>query len=313
MHQHTTDNLPKQAQQAMNLSLAASFLMILGKVAAYHITGSVAILSDAAESVIHIIATGVAALSLWYAALPADKKHPYGHGRIAFLSIGFEGAIIIAAAIYIYIEAARAFILGPELHQLDVGLVITGSLGLVNLFLGTYLVRVGKKTSSLVLISNGKHVLTDMWTSFSVVVGIAIVWLTDIIWLDPVIACIAATQICITGFKLLKQAGGQALDGVEARDTETIIKTLEELKEAGTLADYHQLRHRRINDARWIELHILLDGNLPLYQAHSFATKVENALNSAFSKEQVYITSHLEPEDHDSAHPGGHTKEDPLV
>jgi len=177
---------------AMTSSLVVAVFMLVGKCTAYSITGSAAILSDAAESVIHIIATSLAGFSLWYSMRPADANHPYGHGKIAYFSAGFEGALILVASFAVIGVGIDGLIRGVELRRLDVGLGITAALALVNLGLGFFLVRTGKKTNQLILIANGKHVLTDMWTSAGVVLGVGLVYLTGITWLDPLMAVIVA-------------------------------------------------------------------------------------------------------------------------
>lgn len=150
---------------AMTSSLLVAVLMLVGKSGAYYLTGSVAIMSDAVESVIHIIATSVAAFGLWYSMRPADANHPYGHGKIVYFSAGFEGALILVAGVGVIGVGIEGLIAGVELRQLDIGLAITAALALVNLGLGMFLIYAGKKAKQLVLIANGTHVLTDMWTS----------------------------------------------------------------------------------------------------------------------------------------------------
>ena len=165
---------------AMLVSLAVSFLMLAGKVTAYMLTGSAAIFSDAAESVVHILATSFVAYSLWYAIKPADERHPYGHGKMAYISTGFEGGLILLASVTILASAVAALVRGPELRDLETGLLLIGGAACINLALGLYLIWTGRRHHSLVLVSNGRHVLSDMWTSTGVIVGVGLVWLTGI-------------------------------------------------------------------------------------------------------------------------------------
>lgn len=299
--------LQRDAQRlAMAASLVVSMLMLAGKVTAYLITGSAAIYSDALESVIHLLATGFAGFSLWYAVRPEDDGHPYGHGKIAYLSSGFEGGLILLAALAILYEAVRALVAGPELRQLDVGLLITAGLCLVNLVLGWTLVQVGRRTNSLVLQANGQHVLTDMWTSLGVLVGVFLVWMTDTRWLDPVVAILVALNILWTAFHLMKQAVAGLLEAVDPAETRLLVTQLEQARATGTIQDYHQLRHRKVNDRMFIEYHLLFPGDLPLTEAHQRSHVVEAALTAAFPGYQVFVTAHLEPEAHERAHPAGH-------
>lgn len=297
----------------MLLSLLAAFLMLIGKLWAYFVTGSAAIFSDAAESVIHLMATGFVVFSFWFLQQPPDESHPYGHGKVAYFSAGLEGGLIAVAALIILYSAGRDLVLGPEVQQLSTGLLVTALLSGVNLLLGGYLVHTGRRYNSLVLVSNGKHVLTDMWTSFGVVVGVGVVWLTGHVWIDPVVAIIVALNILWTAYSLLKQAVEGLMEKARREDTEAIVHALEEARREGTVANYHQLRHRRVNNELWVEYHLLMSGELSITEAHERAHWVEEAVIDQFPDDQVYVTAHLEPRRHEAAHPGGHFEPiDPL-
>lgn len=293
---------------AMAASLGVAVIMLVGKFVAYWLTGSSAILSDALESVIHIVATGVAAYSLWFTTQPADRDHPYGHGKFAYFSAGFEGALILVASIAILYVAIQALILGPTLKHLDWGLGITFGLGLVNLALGWFLIRTGKRTNTLVLEANGHHVLTDMWTSLGVVVGVLLVVVTKIQWLDPVVAILAGLNILRSGGGLLATAFQGLMEKVDTRDSGVLIAGLEGALGEGLIGGYHQLRHRRVNDQVYVDLHLLLPGRLSLEEAHRRASEVERRLGDCFPNDRVWVTSHLEPEEHERVHPGGHSE-----
>lgn len=298
---------------AMSISFAASFLMLTGKLSAYYLTGSTAILSDALESIVHVFATGIAGFGLWYADKPADRGHPYGHGKVVMFSIGFEGLLIFGAALVIIREAVISLIKGPNLQELGLGLIITGSLGLINMGLGLYLIRVGKRTNSPALVANGQHVLSDMWTSFAVVVGVMVVWLTGILWLDPLIGMLAGCYIVYTGCSLIFQAFNQAMDYVSDCDSQEIHNVLDSAKREGMIVAYHQLRHRRVNDHRWIEVHILFPEKMSILDAHKRVTEIETRIEQIFGAGATTITTHMEPENHNEAHPHGHNQKDPLA
>lgn len=298
---------------AMAASLAVAVLMLVGKLFAAYISGSKAILSDAAESVIHILATGVAALSLWYSRQPASKQHPYGHGKIAFFSAGFEGALILSAAIYIIVISIQALVTGVHLHHLGESLLITAFLAAVNLALGLFLIATGKRTNSLILIANGNHVLTDMWTSLGVLGGVAIVWATGLEWLDPIVAMAAGINILFVAVTLIGQAFRGLLDEADPSTTEKILTCLNQAVDEKLIAGFHQLRHRRSDDIIWIELHMLLPGDIILRDAHHAATQVEDRIEALFPDCQVHLTTHLEPMRHHIAHPEGHSMNDPYT
>lgn len=290
----------------MTASLSVAVLMLVGKLAAYFITGSAAILSDAAESVVHIAATGVAGLSLWYAHRAADDSHPYGHGKVAYFSAGFEGAMIFSAAAYIYYSSIRALIVGPELQHLGVGILITAALCLVNLALGSFLVYVGRKHNAVILVANGKHVLTDMWTSAGVVVGVLIVNVTGILWIDPVCAILVASNIVFEAVRLMLRAFHGLLDQADPKHAGMILAALRRAVDDGRISGFHQLKHREANDVIWVEVHMLVPGTLSTARAHKAVTEIESSISSLFEKYTVHVTTHIEPDEHDKAHPGGH-------
>ena len=289
----------RQQRLAMTASLAVAVVMLVGKGVAYVLTGSTAILSDALESVVHLAATVMAGFSLWYAAQPPDPAHPYGHGKIAYFSSGIEGALILVAAVGIVWTATLDLVRGPEVQQIGLGLLITAGLGLVNLVLGLSLVRVGRRTNALVLVANGHHVLTDMWTSLGVVVGIGLVWATDAVWLDPVVALLVGANIVWTSGSLMREAYAGLMETADPGETERVLDALAAAEREGIIAGSHHVRHRRVNDQVWIEQHLLLPDDLPLTEAHDRASAVEARQRAIFPESRVQVTSHLEPVSHD--------------
>ncbi len=293
----------RQQRLAMTASLVVAVIMLVGKLAAYALTGSAAIFSDAIESVVHLFATAVAGFSLWYAAQPPDASHPYGHGKIAYFSSGLEGAFILVAAVAIGYQAITDLIAGPELQNLGAGLLITGGLGLVNLVLGLGLIRVGRRTNALVLVSNGYHVLTDMWTSLGVLVGVGLVVVTGIEWLDPVVALLLGANIVWTSGRLMRDAYGGLMERADESETDKVVGLLAAAEGEGLIEGHHHVRHRRVNDQVWLEQHLLLPDDLRLDEAHERASLVEARQRALFPESRVQITSHLEPSSH--VHPEG--------
>ena len=294
-------------------SLLVSFLMLAGKVTATYLTGSTAILSDAAESVIHLFATGFAGFSLWYAATPPDPGHPYGHGKIAYFASAVEGTLILLAALGIAWTAVRDLMVGASLQRLDVGLYLIAGLTLVNLALGQYLIRTGRRTNSLVLVSNGRHVMTDMWTSLGVVVGVGLVWITGIRWLDPAVGLLVAANILWTASGLLRRSVYGLLDEADPEATKALLDELATAVEEDLIAGFHQVRHRRSGDQVWIEYHLMFPGDMPIHEAHARSHQVEDRVDALFPDEDAYVTAHLEPRRHDEAHPDQHREPtDPL-
>lgn len=285
----------------MNLSLGVGFLMLTGKMYAYLITGSAAILSDAAESVVHVLAVSFASFSLWLSLQPADERHPYGHDKISFFSAGFEGAMIVIAALYIIYEAIMKWVGGLELRNLDTGILYVAGAGIINAALGGYLVWLGKRNKALILVANGKHVLTDSWTSFGVVVGLILTLWTGWLPFDPIMAIIVALNILWSGGALIRQSIGGLMDELDPETHTMVLEVLErEVKKRGLR--YHEVRHRNNGSSLWIDFHLLFPNDTNIEDAHWKATEVEAELKSAFTIPVTVIT-HLEPiHGHDAPH-----------
>jgi len=286
---------------AIRLSFVFGVLMLAIKWYAYYITGSSAILSDAAESVVHIIGVGFAVFSLWLSLQPADESHTYGHDKINYFSAGFEGALIVLAAFYIIYVSVNRLFSGIEIQNIDQGTYFTLAASVLNLFLGLFLVWKGKKTNSLILIANGKHVLTDSWTSFGVVAGLFLTWLTGWLPFDPIVAILAALNILWSGGKLIRQSASGLMDEVNQEYGKTIHSILAaEVVQRGLT--YHLLRYRESGNLLWIEFHLLFPKGTLLQDAHDVATQIELKIKSALSINANIIT-HLETlEDHSKNH-----------
>ncbi|MBI4718000.1 MAG: cation transporter [Planctomycetes bacterium] len=297
----------------MTISLSSSFVILAGKLTAYALTHSAALFSDAAESVVHLAATGFATYSLWYASRPADAKHPYGHGRIAYLSAGFEGALVFAAALTVIYSGITALIRGPELQRLETGLVLAGAVAVVNLGVGLMLILIGRRHHAFILVANGKHVLTDVWTTAAAIVGLTLVVTTGLQWIDSVAAIVLGTVILGSGASLIRRALAGLMDEVDEALSQRFAEVLGQAVREGLIHDFHHLRCRQANDQIWLDVHLLVPGELQTVEAHARATKVEQRLESAFSGQRVWVTSHVEPADHVGAHPQGHPgMNDPL-
>lgn len=280
--------------------------MLAGKWTAYALSGSTAIFADALESVVHGAATGLAAYSVWYARRPADSEHPYGHTRISYFSAGFEGALVFAAALAIFWSAARDLLYGVQHGQLGVALTIAASLAAINLVLGTMLVRVGRRYRSLVLVANGRHVLADVWTTAAAILGLGLVALTGVEWLDPAAALFVGVFVMVGGVQLVRESVAGLMDRVDPALLSRLAGVLDAQVAAGRIRDHHQLRVRKTDDVVWIEVHVLLPGDLPTRVAHAHVTALEQALRAALTEHTVQITTHIEPADHAQAHPEGH-------
>ena len=295
----------RAARFAMRMSLAVGVLMLAGKTAAYFMTGSAAILSDFAESVVHVIAVAFAAFSLRLSAKPAAPTFLYGYERISFFSAGFEGAMIVVAAIWILIEAIAKWMSGLQLEHLGSGTLLLLAAGFLNAWLGWYLLRVGKRTHSLILEADGKHVLTDSLTSFGVVAGLGLVMLTGWKPFDPLVAIAVAVNILWSGGRLAWRSAVGLLDYSDPETGKAIRGNLDAIcNELGL--NYHGVRYRTTGYRQIIEVHLLFPHATPVGEAHRLATALEERLPIELGKPAEVIT-HLESlEDHEDVHSQEH-------
>ena len=297
-------SMPDQVQtRAMRLSLAIGFVMLAIKMGAYLLTGSAAILGDAAESVVHVAAVVFAAYSLWLAAQPADEDHRYGHSKIAFFSAGVEGALIILAAVFIIHESIRRWVDGLTVANLGAGVLLTFSTVVINAALGWYLVRTGRRQQSLILVANGRHVLTDGWTSLGAIVGLGLMHLTGAAWWDPVCGLIMAGNILVSGYGLLRESVSGLMDQADPALTRELDEALaRETAQRGVT--FHALRHRNAGQVHYVDVHFLFPDDITLREAHRIATDIERAVIRG-AAQTVHLTTHLEcVGDHDELHPG---------
>ncbi len=286
---------------AMRISLAVGLLMLVGKSYAYLITNSAAILSDAAESVVHVLAVAFAAFSLWLSFKPADSDHPYGHDKISFFSAGIEGGLIVVAALFIIVESVLKWVQGLRLENLDDGTLIVATASAVNAVLGFYLVWKGKRHDSLILIANGKHVLTDSWTSFGVVGGLLLVILTGWLPFDPILAIIVALNILWSGGKLIRVSIAGLMDEVDP-DIDKDVRAILDAETKKRSLGYHELRHRKSGNSVWIDFHLLFPSRTSIENAHDQATEIEAILHQNL-KMPCTVTTHMEPmENHEGKH-----------
>ena len=286
---------------AMRLSLIVGLLMLAMKMGGYYITGSAAIFSDAAESVVHVVAVIFASYSLRLAYKPADSTHLYGHAKISFFSAGFEGAMIILAALYIMYESVSILMGDPHLENLGLGTGLTALAAVINGFLGAYLVWLGKRKNSLILEANGKHVLTDCWTSVGVLVGLGLTLVTGWLPWDPIFAILVAINILVSGLGLIRRSIGGLMDAADPEIDRNLTAILDRETSSRGIG-YHDLRHRSAGQAHWVEVHLLFPGTTTVRDAHEIATQIEAQLEQSTGS-VTYVTSHLEAEeDHGEVH-----------
>jgi cation diffusion facilitator family transporter len=269
------------SRRAAIVSLAVASVLLAVKYFAYQLTGSAAILSDALESIANVVAALFAVAVLAFAGRPADRGHPYGHGKMEFFSAAFEGGLIAFAAVLIVWKAVQDLLAGPQLRALETGILLTVAAGLVNAALGWFLVSSGRRLNSVTLVADGKHVLSDFWTTVGVVIGLGLVRLTGIPWLDPVTALVVAVNLGVTGARLVRHAAGGLLDSEDTELLVELVRAFERGRRPGIIR-VHRLRARRSGRYTHVDAHLIVPEYWTVEQAHeetdAFAARVIDAL-----------------------------------
>jgi len=286
----------KIKKTAALISLVIGFLLLLAKFVAYFLTQSVAILSDALESIVHVIAVSFAFYSIIVSMKPPDAEHPYGHGKIEYFSAGFEGAMICIAALSIIYYAIRNIIIGIEIEQLDSGILIITGASIINLVLGLYLVRRGKSTDSIILVADGKHVLTDVITSVGAVIALLLVLATNIRLFDPIVALILAVNISFTGVKLMRQSIGGLMNETDDKIIGQIAEYLENSRELNPQwIDIHRLRYWKSGDTYNIDFHMTVPYFISIDKSDAILHNLENDLKKLLQTDRVELFIHMDP------------------
>jgi cation diffusion facilitator family transporter len=274
------------------LSILAALLTIGLKAAAYLLTHSVGLLSDAVESGVNLVAALTAYLSLRYAAKPVDAEHTYGHEKIEFFSSGLEGVLILVAALAIAWYSLRRLLTPEPLEPLGAGLAISLVASLINGGVAWVLLRAGRRHHSIVLEADGRHLLTDVWTSAGVLTGLGLVWATGLDWLDPVIALLVAANILWTGADLVRRSFNGLMDhALPAAEQARARAAIE--AHLGPHMAYHALRTRQAGARRFVDFHLLVPGRSTVEEAHALTGRIEAALREALPG--LEVTVHIEP------------------
>jgi cation diffusion facilitator family transporter len=298
----STDRRP--VDLAMRWSVGVSFGMVLIKVTGFLLTNSAAVLSDAAESIVHIVGVLFAAYSLRLSHKPPDETHRYGHAKIGFFSAGVEGTMIVIAALFISVESIRKLVQPEPLTNLSQGLILSSIAAAGNGLLGFYLLRSAKRYHSLILEANGKHTLTDCWTSCAVLATLFVAGVFHWTLLDPIIGILVATNIVFTGIRLVHSSFSGLMDEADQKLQKYIIQILDSETERRHVS-YHNLRHRNLGDTQWVEFHLVFPAGVLLSDAHRTATEIEEVLSSKVTP-KAKVTTHLESAlDHHILHQQG--------
>lgn len=278
----------------ISISLIISFVVTIAKFYAYVDTHSVAILSDALESIINVIAGGFACYSVYLASKPKDWNHPYGHGKVEFFSIGFEGGMILIAGCLILFKAIETFIIPHELQKLNSGILIIVVAGIVNFLLGIFLIRSGKRLPSITINGNGQHILTDAWSGLGIITAIILILFTGWHWLDPVASLLLGILIIIKGYKLVRHSVSGLMDETDMRIVDRITQILNENRRESWI-DIHNMRVQQYGQNYHIDCHITMPYYYTLEQVHSEIKRVEKTINMHFEHGHVECFFHTDP------------------
>jgi cation diffusion facilitator family transporter len=275
------------------VSFVSSTLIMIVKFVAYYTTHSQAVLSDAVESIINVVASLLALVVMRAVAEPADEEHPYGHGKLEYFSAAFEGGLIAFAAVAIAFNAIEAMIRGTQIHELEIGMVIVAGAAALNLVLGLYLLATGKKFSSEALKASGQHVLTDVATSAGVFIGLLLVKITGYSWIDAVVAFLMALGLFRSGYKIVRKSIGSLIDEKDPLALTELAKAFDQYRHLGVI-DIHQVKTIRSGRFHHVDAHLVV----PEFWDVSHAHKVMETFEEEVIKTYPYdgeIAFHLDP------------------
>jgi len=296
-HEHTEHNDLMQSRASLRkfawLSIGAAVTTIGLKTGAYFLTGSVGLLSDAIESLVNLAGAIMALTMLTIAARPADEGHVYGHSKAEYFASVTEGVLILGAAIGIITTAIQRLIDPRPLEQLGIGLAVSIVASLVNFIVSHILLNAGRQRHSITLEADAHHLMTDVWTSVGVIVGVAVAGFTGLNILDPIIAILVALNIVWTGFLLIRRSVSGLMDeALPESDQQMIREVMDKYREIGV--DFHALRTRQAAARRFMSVHVLVPGDTTVHDAHHIVEDFEKDIRSALGG-VVTVFTHLEP------------------
>jgi cation diffusion facilitator family transporter len=280
------------------LSVVAAIVVLVLKLGAWRLTGSVGLLSDALETSTNLGGALMALLMLRLAAQPPDEEHAYGHSKAEYFSSGFEGMLIFLAAALIVVQALPRLWAPQPLQQADIGLAVAAVATVANFAVARILARAGRQHHSVALLADARHLMADVWTTVGVIAGVALVALTGWLWLDPLIALAVAVNVLWEGFRLLHEAAMGLMDVAwPEAEQRVLLQVLDEFRAEGAAdkIDFHALRTRRSAARRFVDFHVLVPGAWTVKQGHDLAERIERRL--AEQLPHLTVITHLEPSD----------------
>jgi len=274
-------------------SIFGGLCILVLKYIAYSISGSTALLSDAIESVVNVLAAFFALGAVLFADRPADKEHPYGHGKIEHFSAAFEGGLISLAAVLIAWEAIHTLLVGSKVQNLNQGLALNFCAGLMNGVLGFIMIRMGRKHRSKALEADGHHILSDFWSTLGLAAGLLIVKFTGLTWLDPVLALGVSALLAWTGFKLVGSSSQALLDMEDPELLETILEVINRIRPVDLIA-VHDLKTLRSGRHTHVDIHLVVPEFYTVHQGHELVERVGNLIIQEAGLQGEFNT-HLDP------------------
>ncbi len=263
------------------------------KFLAWRLTHSNTILSDALESIVNVTARAFALYSLWLAAKPRDREHPYGHGKVEFISAGIEGGLVVLAGALIIWRAVHALLTHQQLHDIVTGIVLAGGAGALNLLMGLTLKKRGQQAHSITMEASGAHLLSDAWSTVAMVVGLLLIRFTGLMWLDQLFAIVFAVYIIYTGLRVFRRSVAGIMDETDMGLAREVIAQLEEHRVSAWI-DVHNFRMIKYGAVLHIDCHVTLPWYYDLEKAHNEIAAIETLVNDRNSRE-VELFIHMDP------------------
>ena len=284
-------------RKATRIAVIVAVVLLFTKLLAYRLTGSTAVFGDAMESLVNVVASLLAVWSVWMAHRPADRTHPYGHGKAEFVSAAIEGGLVLAAAGAVAFKCVNDFGAAEQpLQSIDMGLLLLASTVLVNGVVGGWLLHLGKSGGSAALEADGIHLLSDAWTSGGAIISLILVRASGMQWIDPVIALLMAAWLVWCGWRVVRRSLGNLMDEQDLGDLDRVQKVLDQhCRDGGTVprvCSFHKVRSRHSGREHWVDFHVQLPANTDLRTAHELATQLEDEIERTLGGT---ATAHAEP------------------
>lgn len=275
--------IAKQNIQFQKLIAVTGVLLFAIKLLAWYLTHSLSILTDALESIVNVVTGFIGLYSLYLSARPRDQNHPYGHGKVEFVSAAIEGTLISITGIIIIYEAISGFFAPNKLHEVDYGIVLVSITAVINYFLGYSAVQKGKANNSAVLVATGKHLQTDTYTTLGIVLGLTLIYFTNLLWLDSVMAITFAGIIIFTGFRIIRSSLAGIMDESDTEQLKKVVELLQEKRRENWI-DLHNLRLIKFGRTLHLDCHLTVPWYLNVNEAHQEVDGLEKLVRDNFGE-----------------------------